>query len=118
MTLDGVNKKKSRWMDGTAFYIRQREFAHFHNNQEIDVRLTRSYQEEYSSLLVEDKRVKFREHPSQWLSIKFATTSDVDYAFSIVDLASKANRLHPGLSRNRRSQTQRKRPRAELRFHE
>src|SRR2546428_13092456 len=83
LALDGVNKKKSRWMDRTAFYIGQREFAHFHHNGEIDVRLTRRYQQEYSGLLAKDKRIKFRERPSQWISIKFATTSDVDYAFSI-----------------------------------
>jgi hypothetical protein len=95
LTLDGVNRKKSRWMDRTAFYTGKREFAHFHGNQEIDVRLTRRYQQEYSGKLKGDKRVKFRERPSEWISIKFATTGDIDYVFSIVSLALRANSLMP-----------------------
>jgi luciferase-like monooxygenase len=87
-----VIRKKSRWMDRTAFYIGKREFAHFHSNQEIDVRLTRNYQQEYSGKLEDDRRVKFRERPSEWISTRFATTGDVDFAFSIVSLALRANR--------------------------
>ncbi len=100
LALDGVNKKKSRWMDRTAFYINRREFAHFHSSREIDVRLTRRYQDEYSGLIKEGKkRVKFREHPSHWISIEFTTTSDVDYVFTIVSLALRANRMNPILRR-------------------
>ena len=92
LTLDGVDKKKSRWMERTAFCVSQREFAHFQSGREIDVRLTRKYQREYSRLIEGEARVKFREHPSHWISIMFSTKNDVDYAFSIVTLALEANR--------------------------
>jgi len=103
-------------MDRTAFYIGQREFAHFHHNGEIDVRLTRRYQQEYSGLLAKDKRIKFRERPSQWISIKFATTSDVGYAFSIVSLALRANRPYPETAKEPRFVNSRKNSRARSRF--
>ena len=93
LTLKGVWKKRSRWMDKDAFYIGQREFAHFQRNDQIDVRLTRSYQRKYSRLIRGDRRVGFRSNPSEWIQIQFRTHADVEYAFRIISLALNANKV-------------------------
>jgi Family of unknown function (DUF5519) len=90
--LNDVQKKKSRWTDNDAFYIDGREFAHFHGDHKIDVRLTRGYQKRYSSLIGKDPRVGLRQRPSQWITADFQNETDVRSAFKIVRLALRANR--------------------------
>lgn len=91
LALKGVTRKKSRWMDKDAFYIGRREFVHFHARNQIDVRLTVGYQRKYSGLIRGDRRIVFRGNPSEWIQVRFRTSDDVNFAFKIVRLASKAN---------------------------
>lgn len=92
-SLPGVEEKKSRWMNKKAYYVGSREFAHFHNNREIDVRLTRKLQTEHADRIRNDSRVKFRDRPSEWIALSLSRTEDVNYAFEMVKLALEANRV-------------------------
>ncbi len=93
LSLPGVQGKKSRWTSKDAYYVGSREFAHFHNEGEFDVRLTRKVQTEYVQSLRNDTRVKFRERPSEWVAISLHSPEDVNYAFEMVKLALKANKV-------------------------
>ena len=91
--LPGVERKKSRWMSERAYHVGSREFAHFHRNGEIDVRLTRRVQREQADRIRNDRRVKFRERASDWIALRLSRAEDVNYAFEIVRLALAANRV-------------------------
>ncbi len=90
--MPGVQAKKSRWMSSNAYYVGSREFAHFHNDGEIDVRLTRKVQRSMLALR-NDTRAKFRERPSEWVTFSLRRTRDVDHAFEMVKLALEANSI-------------------------
>ncbi len=90
LSLLGVEKRRSRWMDRDAYFIGGREFVHFHRNDEVDVRLTSGFQRKYASEIRNDPRVRFRRNPSQWVTIDYRTREDVDYAFKIVKLAANS----------------------------
>ncbi len=92
LSLPGVRGEKSRWTSSNAYYVGSREFAHFHNEGDIDVRLTKRVQRERAPSLRNDTRVKLRERPSEWVALSLRRTRDVDYAFEMVKLALEANR--------------------------
>ncbi len=93
LSLPGVEKRRSRWMDTDAYFIGEREFVHFHRNDEVDVRLTSGFQRKYAIEIRNNPRVRFRRNPSQWVAIDYRTREDVDYAFRIMKLAAAANSL-------------------------
>ncbi len=90
--LPSVQSTKSRWGHQTAYVIGEREFAHFHRQNEIDVRLTRAVQRKMRVDLREDPRVKLRPGSSDWITITLATEEDLDFAFELVKQARNANR--------------------------
>ncbi len=95
LSLPGVQGKKSRWTSNNAYYVGSREFAHFHSEQEVDVRLTKKVQRERAHSLRNETRVKFREQPSEWVALSLHRPGDVGYAFEMVKLALEANRVGP-----------------------
>ncbi len=90
--LPSVQRTKSRWGHQTAYVIGEREFAHFHRHNEIDVRLTRAVQRKMRVELKKDPRVKLRPGLSDWITITLATEEDLEFAFELVKQARSANR--------------------------
>ncbi len=90
--LPSVQRTKSRWGHEIAYVVGDREFAHFHRQNEIDVRLTRAVQRKKRVELKEDPRVKLRLGASDWITITLATEEDLDFAFELVKHAWNANR--------------------------
>lgn len=90
--LPGVQRMKSRWGHETAYIIGEKEFAHFHRPNEIDVRLTKAVQRRIGIQLKEDSRVRLRPRLSDWIAITLASQEDVDFAFELVKQAWNANR--------------------------
>ncbi len=90
-SLAGVQRTKSRWSNETAYVIKGKEFAHFHGQNELDVRLTRVFQRKFGSRLEEDSRIRLRPRPSEWIAITLATKEDTDFAFELVKQAWSAN---------------------------
>ncbi len=90
--LPSVQRKKSRWGHETAYVVGEREFAHFHRQDEIDVRLTRAVQSKMLAELKQDPRVKLRPRLSDWITITLATEEALDFAFELVKHAWNANR--------------------------
>ncbi len=90
--LPGVERRRSRWGHETAYVIGEKEFAHFHKQDEIDVRLTRAVQRKMRVEIVEDPRVKLRPGLSDWITITLASDEDLEFAFELVKQAWSANR--------------------------
>lgn len=86
--IQGVTAEPSKVAGGTALFYRGREFAHFHHDHEIDLRLTRK--------LIKDLGLSHPErsvqHPkrsagSQWIEVRFHTPEEVH---RVVDLVRHA----------------------------
>ena len=82
LALPGVEERKSRFADFLAFHVGQREFAHFHSDEELDVRLTRVCIRE---LGIEGAR-------TDWVAVPLRTQDDVSAALELVERALEASR--------------------------
>ncbi len=96
-SLPGVERKESRWGLETAYFVEGKEFAHFHAENEIDVRLTKTLQKKLRRRLSTDPRVKFRPRPSEWVVIILSARKDADFAFELIQLAREANVARTGI---------------------
>ncbi len=86
--LAGAEEGPSKFGGGTAgaFSLHGREFAHFHGETALDVRLPRAEQK----ALRGDPRVVFRKSSSDWVEVLFPTRADEDFAFGLVEKAWRA----------------------------
>ena len=76
----------------TAYCVRGREIAHFQDDNEMDIRLTRLYQRQLVKTLSGDFLVRLRPKPSEWVWVRFSTRRDMDFVIELVKQAVKANR--------------------------
>lgn len=87
-SVEGVTVEPSPVAGGTALFFRGREFAHFHNDNELDLRLTRKV---ISSLELSHP-VGSLHHPlraagSPWIEVRFNSEREVQRAVELVVLA-------------------------------
>ena len=80
---EGVVMGPSKLADATAFFHRDREFAHFHSDEEIDIRLPHDEQQEFVTL----DPVRPRPHRSPWIAVRIVTEEDVDLALRMAERA-------------------------------
>lgn len=87
-TIDGLTAEASPVSGGTALFYRGREFAHFHNDHELDLRLTRKViQAEGLAHPAGSVQHPNRAPSSPWIEVRFATAREVDRAVDLVRLA-------------------------------
>ena len=83
---EGVTSGPSTLAKTTAFFAGGEELAHFHGDDEIDVRLPPRHQRDY----VTRGPVRPRPHPSPWIAIRFESEADVELALEMFDRARAA----------------------------
>ena len=91
LELSDVELRKSRFSEREAFYVGKREFAHFHRQNEIDIRLTRKVIRNLKEELKADPKATLR-GSSDWLEYRFPRSGDLDRAAELAALALEANR--------------------------
>lgn len=85
--LDEVDEAPSRFGGtGLAFRRGRREFAHFHGEAEVDLRLPRAVQR----TLRGDPRAVFRASASAWLAYRLETPADLAVITRLLDAAWEA----------------------------
>lgn len=85
--LDDVDEAPSRFGGtGLAFRRGRREFAHFHPDCELDLRLPRAVQR----TLRDDPRAVFRPSASAWLAYRLETSEDLAVALRLLEAAWEA----------------------------
>ena len=89
--LSGVSQRASRYSDQPAFYIADREFAHFHDGNVIDIRLTRPVIRELINRGATDARLVVRS-TSDWAEFTFSHEGDLVRALELVEDAVIENR--------------------------
>jgi hypothetical protein len=86
--IDGLTAEPSMVAGGTALFCRGKELAHFHHDNELDLRLTRKL---IKSLGISHPSGSVH-HParaasSQWIELRFHTVEEVDHVAELVRLA-------------------------------
>ncbi len=87
-SIEGFEAQPSKVAGGTALFFRGKEFAHFHNDHEIDLRLTRKVIKSLG--LSHPPRSQL--HPtrsvsSQWIEVRFNTEAEAHRVAELVRLA-------------------------------
>ena len=86
--IDGVQDRPSPVSGGTALFYFDKEFAHFHDGNELDLRLTKK---QIQGLGLSHPAGSVH-HPSRspnspWIEIRFATKGDVEHVMKLVRIA-------------------------------
>ncbi len=87
-SVEGVSAEPSPVAGGTALFFRGKEFAHFHNHNELDLRLTRKV---IKSLGLSHPPGSVH-HPtraasSPWIEIRFSSPGELQRTVELVKLA-------------------------------
>jgi Family of unknown function (DUF5519) len=87
-SIEAFEALPSKVAGGTALFLRGKEFAHFHNDHEIDLRLT----SKVIKSLGLSHRADSQLHPtrsasSPWIEIRFNSPEDVQRVAELVKLA-------------------------------
>jgi len=69
-----------------AWFTGQREFAHLHSPEILDIRLPKSVQDELRT----DPRATFRQHRSAWVEFRIESKTDIDDALRLLRIAHEA----------------------------
>ncbi len=87
-TIDGLTAEPSPVSGGTALFYQGREFAHFHHDNELDLRLTKKViQAEGLAHPTDSVHHPPRSPSSPWIEVRFRTASEVERTAELVKLA-------------------------------
>jgi hypothetical protein len=85
-----LEDRPSKVAGGSAIFYKGKEIAHFHNNNEIDVRLTKKVIK--SEGLTQPTDSKFHHHrspSSEWIELRFSRTHHLDEVVRLFKLSLK-----------------------------
>ena len=86
--IDGVEHRPSPVAGGTALFYFGKEFAHFHNDNELDLRLTKkAIQSEGLTHPSGSVHHPTRSPSSPWIELRFTTSKDIAQIVRLVKLA-------------------------------
>ncbi len=83
LSLPGVAEKPHERFGKHTYYLKDREFLHFHSRSQIDVLLPEGLHSEW----LRDSRVKVNDYPPFRLECDFHTKEDVEFAMKLVKVA-------------------------------
>lgn len=86
--IPGLEDRPSKVAGGSAVFYKDKEIAHFHHDNEIDVRLTKKIiRKEGLNHPTDSKIHKHRSPSSEWIEIRFHKSKDVDEVVRLIKLA-------------------------------
>ena len=85
-----LTNKKSRWKETNAFFLGNREIAHFEDTKSIDIRLTNFVQKQLSDEM--KKKIEFRLYHSDWITFHYSEEKDISELEILINLAIDANK--------------------------
>ncbi len=89
--IKGLEDRPSKVAGGSAIFYKNKEIAHFHNDNEIDVRLTKKLIRKEALVHPTDSQIHHhRSANSEWLEIRYHKAADVDEVVRLFKLALEA----------------------------
>jgi hypothetical protein len=86
--IKGLDDRPSKVAGGSAIFYKDKEIAHFHHDNEIDVRLTNKIIRKEGLNHFDDSSFhKHRSPSSQWIELRFNKPSDVTEVVRLFKLA-------------------------------
>lgn len=86
--IPGIEDRPSKIAGGSAIFFKNKEIAHFHHDNEIDIRLTRKVIRREGLNHPSDSTIhKHRSPSSEWLEIRFKSAKDVDEIVRLFKMA-------------------------------
>lgn len=91
--LDQLNleEKKSKFSANTALFFGKKEIAHFHQGNELDLRLTKAEIKKGQWLAKSDPRLSQERKGSEWVQVRFRKEEDLSFILQLTAIAIKAN---------------------------
>ncbi|MGB6499958.1 MAG: luciferase family protein [Thermoplasmata archaeon] len=89
--ISGLDRRSSRWGREHAYFVGDREIAHFHGEERMDVRLTKELIRERKAEHAFDHRVRTRGPSAEWAAVRITESRDIALALSLVEDAMRAN---------------------------
>jgi hypothetical protein len=87
-SVEGLAAEPSPVSGGTALFFRGREFAHFHNDHELDLRLTKKVIHSLGlAHPVGSVHHPTRSSSSPWIEVRFNTSAEAERAAELVKIA-------------------------------
>ncbi|RMG16662.1 MAG: hypothetical protein D6731_05700 [Planctomycetota bacterium] len=87
----GVSLRPSRFGGEVGFWVGEREFAHFHAGNEVDLRLTRAVVRRLRGELRADPRVEISSG-GDWVAVRFPRSKSFERALELAWQAYAAHR--------------------------
>lgn len=86
--ISGLEDRPSKVAGGSAIFYKDKEIAHFHDDNEIDVRLTKKVIRKEGLHHPTDSKIhKHRSPSSEWIEIRFHKAKDVEEVVRLFKLA-------------------------------
>jgi hypothetical protein len=86
--IPGLEDRPSKIKGGSAIFYKNKEVAHFHHDNEIDVRLTRKVIRKEGLHHPSDSKMHHQRTPaSEWIEIRFTKAAHVDEVVRLFKLA-------------------------------
>lgn len=86
--ISGLEDRPSKVAGGSAIFYKDKEIAHFHNDNEIDIRLTKKVIRKEGLNHPGDSKIhRHRSPSSEWIEIRFHKTEDVAEVVRLFKLA-------------------------------
>ena len=86
--IPNLEDRPSKVAGGSAIFYKNKEIAHFHHDNEIDVRLTKKIIRKEGLNHFDDSTVhKHRSPNSEWIELRFTKAKDVDEVVRLFKLA-------------------------------
>jgi hypothetical protein len=85
-----LEDRPSKVAGGSAIFYRDKEIAHFHHDNEIDIRLTKKVIRAEGLTHPSNSKIHHHRGPSsEWIEIRFTTAKHVDEVVRLFKLALK-----------------------------
>ena len=86
-----LTRRRSRYGDSQSYFVGDREIAHFHGDERLDVRLTKEVIREHKAQRDFDERIQTRGPSAEWVVVRILGERDIPLAVSMVSEAVRAN---------------------------
>lgn len=87
--IPGLEDRPSKVAGGSALFYKNKEIAHFHHDNEVDVRLTKKIIKAEGLSHPEDSKFHQRTPSSEWIELRFTRKEHLEEVVRLFKLALK-----------------------------